>query len=79
MPHWQAVCQEVTIKHHSGINQKSEEWHAGLRNIHHKLGCRETAYALSNEVDVNEQIKYKIFLLKSEEMVERRGVPSKFL
>ena len=61
------------------MNQKSEEWHASRQLVYDKLGCRETAYALSNEVDVSEQIKYEIFLLKSEEMVERRGVPSKFL
>ena len=83
MPHWQAVCQESDNKTPLGYEPKAggmaRKWTVGLQNIYHKLGCLETAYALSNEVDVSEQIKYENFLLKSEEMVEQRGVPSKFL
>ena len=83
MPHWRATCLESDNKIPLGYDPKvggmARKWTVGLRNIHHKLGCRETAYAPSNEVDVNERIKYEIFLLKSEEMVERRDVFSKFL
>ena len=83
MPHWQATCQGSDNKTPLGYDLKvggmARKWTVGLRNIHHKSGRRETANAPSNEVDANERIKYGIFHLKSEEKVERRGVPSRFL